>query len=200
MTTLWNNFRMFLWLTLVTGVVYPLLMTGIAQLTMSKEANGDFLLSKGKVIGALMIAQKFESEQYFWPRPSAIDYNPLPSGGSNLGPTSAILKKNVEERQEKILKAHQGKKENIPSELLFASGSGLDPHISVKTANFQIDRVAKARGLDSAEGKKEIEQLIGQATTKRRFIFFGEPYVNVLLLNKLLDEHIKPEIKTKSRG
>lgn len=184
MKKMWNNVRMFLWMTFLTGIIYPLLITAMAQLTMKQKADGDFLSSKGKIVGATLIAQKFESDKYFWARPSSVDYNPLPSGGSNLGPTSAALKKAVEERQEKIVKAHSVEKEKIPSELLFASGSGLDPHINIATAYFQIERVAKSRGIES----KEIKSLVDRMTIKRGFGFLGEACVNVLMLNKALDE------------
>src|SRR5262245_28899624 len=97
-----NNLRMFLWLTLLTGLLYPLIITGIAGLLMPRKAAGDFIVLKGKTVGSSLIGQKFESEKYFWGRPSAIDYNPLPSRGSNLGPTSAVLKKAVAERREKF--------------------------------------------------------------------------------------------------
>ena len=181
---IWNNVRLFLWLTLLTGIIYPLVITVIAQLTMKQKADGDFLTSKENIVGATLIAQKFESDKYFWARPSSIDYNPLPSGGSNLGPTSADLKKVVEERQEKILKLHPVGKDKIPPELLFSSGSGLDPHINVSTAYFQVDRIAKARGVDS----QKIKNLIDNMVTKRTWGFLGEDYVNVLLLNKALND------------
>lgn len=184
MKKIWNNARMFVWMTLLTGILYPLLVTAIAQLTMKHQAEGNFLLSEEKVVGAVLIAQKFESDRYFWARPSSIDYNPLPSGGSNLGPTSAALKKAVEERQEKISKAHLVDKDKIPVELLFSSGSGLDPHISVPTAYFQIERVAKSRKLDN----KDIRNLIDSLVIKRDLGFLGETYVNVLILNTALDE------------
>jgi K+-transporting ATPase ATPase C chain len=183
MKKIWINVRMFLWMTLLTGIIYPLLITAIAQLTMKQRADGDFLSSKGNVIGATLIAQKFESDTYFWGRPSSIDYNPLPSGGSNLGPTSAALKKAVEERQEKVFKAHHVDKDTIPAELLFASGSGLDPHITISTAYFQIDRVAKSRGVEN----KDIKNLIDRMAIKPRFGFLGETCVNVLMLNQALD-------------
>lgn len=182
-----NNIRMFLWMTFLTGILYPLLITAIAQLTMKQRADGDLLSSKEKTVGVTLIAQKFESDKYFWPRPSSIDYNPLPSGGSNLGPTSVALKKAVEERQEKILKAHHTDKDKIPAELLFSSGSGLDPHISIPAAYFQIDRVAKSRGLQNSD----VKQLVDQMVIKRRFGFLGEACVNVLLLNRALDEIIR---------
>jgi K+-transporting ATPase ATPase C chain len=184
MKKIWNNVRMFLWMTVLTGIIYPLLITAVAQLTMKQKADGDFLSSKDKIVGATLIAQKFESDKYFWARPSSVDYNPLPSGGSNLGPTSAALKKAVEERQEKIIKAHNVEKDKIPAELLFASGSGLDPHISVATAYFQIERVAKSRGL----GSKDIKGLVDNMIIKRGLGFLGEVCVNVLVLNKALDE------------
>lgn len=184
MKKMWNNIRMFLWMTFLTGIIYPLFITAIAQLTMKQKADGDFLSSKGKMVGATLIAQKFESDKYFWARPSSIDYNPLPSGGSNFGPISAALKKAVEERQEKILKIHRVDKDKIPAELLFSSGSGLDPHISASTAYFQIERVAKSRGIDS----KDIKSLVDNITIKRGWGFLGESCINVLLLNKALDE------------
>lgn len=185
---LWNNFKMFLWLTLLTGIAYPLFITGIAQLIMERQAEGSCIFVNGKIIGSKLISQKFESDKYFWPRPSAVDYNPLPSGGSNLGPTSALLKKTVEERKEKIAKAHHVEASQVPSELLFASGSGLDPHISPEIVYFQIERVIKARGLDSDSGKKALDDLIKRMTIPRALGFLGEPCVNVLLLNKALDE------------
>lgn len=181
---------MFLWLMLLTGIIYPLIITGIAQLAMRQSANGDFLEVNGKIVGSSLIAQKFQNEKYFWPRPSAIDYNPLPSGGSNLGPTSAALKKAVEERKAALLKASGGTDvSKIPSELLYASGSGLDPHISPSTAYFQIDRIMKARGITSRE---PLEKLI-QKHTKERFLgFIGEPCTNVLQLNLALDQAQHP--------
>lgn len=179
------NLRMFFWMTTLTGIIYPLFITLLAQLFMKEKADGSFISSKGKIVGSAFISQKFESEKYFWSRPSAVDYNPLPSGGSNLGPTSTALKKAVDERREKILKSHsKSKKEQIPAELLFASGSGLDPHISVSCAYFQTDRVAKARGL----AEEKIKQLINEQAIARPLGFLGEVCINVLRLNLALDE------------
>lgn len=189
MENLWNSLRMFLWLTFITGIAYPLIVTGIAHLTMGQKAEGGFVSSKDKIVGAELIAQKFESNKYFWARPSAVDYNPLPSGGSNLGPTSAALKKAVEERQDVIAKAHDLKdKIQIPSELLFASGSGLDPHISPEAAQFQIDRIIKARGWEQNQAREEISKLIVQNTEGAMFEFLEQPRINVLKLNLALDE------------
>lgn len=173
--------RLFLWMVLLTGIVYPLLITAIAFIAFKQKSEGDFISVDGKPVGSRLIAQKFESEKYFWPRPSAIDYNPLPSGGSNLGPTSAALKKAVEERKSALTKAHPGKE--IPSELLFASGSGLDPHISLEAAHYQMERVAKARGIDG----EMIEKAIAETMEGPRFGIFGTPCVNVLRLNSTLD-------------
>jgi K+-transporting ATPase ATPase C chain len=184
MKKMWKNVRMFLWMTCLTGIIYPLFITAIAQLTMKQKANGNFISSKEKVMGATLIAQKFESDKYFWARPSSIDYNPLPSGGSNLSPTSIALKQAVKERQDKILKVHHVDKDKIPSELLFASGSGLDPHINISTAYFQIERISKSRGIES----KNIKDLVDKMTTQPFLGFLGESYVNVLLLNQALDE------------
>lgn len=185
MKKLFNTARIFLWMTFLTGVAYPLLITICAQLTMKHKADGNLLTSKGKTVGALLIAQKFESDRYFWARPSAIDYTPLPSGGSNLGPTSAALKKAVEERQAKMIHAHpMVSKDKIPAELLFTSGSGVDPHITISTAYFQSERVAQARGL----ANQEIKNLIDQMSIKPSLGFLGKTYINVLMLNLALDE------------
>jgi K+-transporting ATPase ATPase C chain len=166
--------RLFLLLTLITGILYPLFITLIAQMTMQSKAEGSILVIDGKSIGSHLIAQKFESDKYFWGRPSSNNYNPLSSGGSNLSLTNKALKKAVDERKEKILKAHGTEK--APAELLFASASGLDPHISIDTAYFQIDRIAKARNLE----KEKIKKLIDERRTYS--------YVNVLEINLALDQ------------
>lgn len=172
---------MFLWMTALLGIVYPLLITGVAEFTMKEKAQGGLLVRKGEVVGASLIAQKFVKDHYFWPRPSFIDYQPLPSGGSNLGPTSAVLKKAVDERRLNIMKAHGiDDPSKIPIELLFASGSGLDPHISLECAYFQMERVGKARNLD----KNQLLKLIDEAIVNRGF----GVYVNVLHLNLSLDK------------
>ena len=188
MNTVWNNVRMFLWMTCLTGIIYPLLITAFAQITMKHKADGGFITSKETIVGATLIAQKFVSDRYFWPRPSAIDYNPLPSGASNLGPTSFALKKAVEIRKGNILETYHVEQKEIPAELLFASGSGLDPHISLATAYFQMDRVAKSRGLKSVD----IKNLIDKLAIKKSLGLFGEACINVLQLNMALDA-LSPE-------
>lgn len=199
MKEIWDALKMLVWMILLTGIIYPLIVTGIAQVAFKERASGDFIIANGKTIGAKLIAQKFESDRYFWSRPSPNDYNPLSSGGSNLGPTSEALKKAVNDRIAVIVKASAVGKDQIPSELLFASGSGLDPHISPKGAFFQIDRIVKARGLDPQIGKKTLEDLINSKTEKRSFRVLGEPAVNVLLLNKALDELPKSLNKVKGK-
>jgi K+-transporting ATPase ATPase C chain len=183
------SLRLLGWLTLLTGIIYPLVITGIGYLTLLHKAEGSLLYVNDKVVGSALIGQKFENPKYFWPRPSAHNYDALSSGGSNYGPTSKDLKKAMDERQAVLMKAHSIVNTNeIPSELLFASGSGLDPHISPKAAMFQVKRVAKARNLDTKEGYKTLINLIHTQTDKAFLGFIGEPCVNVLKLNIALDQ------------
>jgi len=170
--------KFFMLMSILTGFLYPSLITGISQLVMPKRANGSLIYIDGQVRGSVLIAQKTTANNYFWPRPSAVDFDPLkPSGGSNFGPTSAKLKKAVAER-EKILGNES------TAELVFASGSGLDPHISLQTAFIQIPRIAKARALS----EDRLKELIYSLKEGKQFGFLGSYYVNVLLLNKALDD------------
>lgn len=182
---IWNSAKLFLLMTLVTGVIYPLFITVIAQVAAREKANGSILYHEGKAVGSKLIGQKFSRNNHFWPRPSANDYNALDSGGSNLGPTSRELQKAVNERKARLAKAHAVSEKAVPRDLLFASGSGLDPHISVAAANFQLNRVLKARGLNTPSERKRVEDLIKKLT---RSDLTATPHVNVLLLNKALDE------------
>lgn len=176
--------RIKLFFILLLGLIYPFLMTGISQTLFPHQASGDFLTRGGVVIGSSWISQNFEKTEYFWPRPSAVGYNPLPSGGSNLGLTSQELKKTVEERKAKLKAAHPDEKIEPPQDLLFASGSGLDPHISPEAAQYQLHRVATARSMNL----ELVQKLIEQVTENRRFGILGEPVVNVLALNLALDK------------
>jgi K+-transporting ATPase ATPase C chain len=170
--------KIFLFMTVLTGVIYPLFITLVAQFTMSNLSNGSLVKKGDQIVGSLLIAQNTTDDRYFWPRPSAIDYDPIkPSGGSNLGPTSQKLKDTVEERKKKV-------GNEAPSELLYASGSGLDPHISLETAYFQIPRVAKARSIQESELKKTIDSI----AEGKQLGFLGSRYINVLLLNQALDD------------
>lgn len=175
--------RAILFFSILLGIVYPLSVTVISQIIMPSQSNGQLLQVNGEQRGSLLIGQNFEKDEYFWSRPSATGYNPQPSGGTNLGPTSADLKKVMLERREKIMKAHNTSQEP-PLDLLQASASGLDPHISPAAAKYQISRVAMARQLPV----EKIEELVKQYTNSAQFKLFGEPHVNVLELNIALDQ------------
>ncbi|MBN8536457.1 MAG: potassium-transporting ATPase subunit KdpC [Deltaproteobacteria bacterium] len=175
--------RFKLFMIVLLGFLYPFVMTGISQAIFQRQASGDFLTRGGQVVGSRLIAQKFEKSEYFWSRPSAVDYNPLPSGGSNLGLASADLKKIVDERKTKLKAAHPEQTVEPPHDLLFASGSGLDPHISPAAAQYQLQRVAKARNITN----EKVQSLIEQASEGRQFGILGEARVNVLVLNMALD-------------
>ncbi len=183
--------RLFMWMTLLTGVVYPLLVTVIAHVTMRHQAEGSLVFNQSKqLVGSELIGQQFKQERYFWGRPSASDYNPLNSGGSNWGPTSTRLKDAVQSRMIALSGAHHVEPIGIPHDLLFASGSGLDPDITLASAFFQVDRVAKARGLEDEAGRARLKAMIRQRIQGRNFGIYGLPHINVLLLNQALDEAI----------
>jgi K+-transporting ATPase ATPase C chain len=191
MKTISTALRIFLILTLLTGIIYPLAVTGITQLAFPFKANGSLIVSKHQILGSQLIGQSFDSTAYFFSRPSAIDYKTIPSGGSNLGMTSNKLKIQVAGRKTQFL-SFNGLSSNtiVPSEMLFASASGLDPHISPEAALLQVNRIVEARQLDSTK-KQMLLQLIEQHTEKPQFYFLGEKRVNVLLLNLSLDEVFK---------
>jgi len=188
MKTFGIAFRIFLVFTILTGVIYPLLVTGIAQVVFPHQANGSLILKDNKIIGSELIGQQFDSAVYFTSRPSAGLYNPLPSGGSNLGPTSSKLKSLVGERMSKFRTFNQLDSTTvIPSEMLFASASGLDPHISPEAALLQVNRIAKARRFNDSQ-KQQLIRDIHKQTEKPQFFCLGEERVNVLLLNLKTDE------------
>jgi K+-transporting ATPase ATPase C chain len=174
-------------MTILTGIIYPLFMTGVAQVSFPAKANGSLIKKDGKIIGSHLIGQKFDTTIYFWSRPSAIDYNPIPSGASNFGPTSKALKKQVVERRSLFATKNSMKDTTaIPKEMIFASGSGLDPHISPEAALLQLERVAKARHLDKIQ-TQQVQQLIKDKTENPQFSLLGEPRINVFELNLALD-------------
>lgn len=155
MKTLIISLKIFLFFTILTGIIYPLFITGIAQVVFPSKANGSMIVKDNKLIGSKLIGQQFDSTIYFSTRPSAISYNPMPSGGSNYGLTNVNLKKLVTERKHKFIAFNQlDSLTIIPSEMLFASGSGLDPHISQKAALLQVDRIAKVRHFDTTQKQK----------------------------------------------
>ena len=174
-------------MTVLTGIVYPLLMTGLAQLCFHDKANGSLIMKNGKIAGSELIGQKFDSSIYFWSRPSAIDYNPIPSGASNYGPTSEKLKKQVSERRAAFAAKNSiTDLTSIPKEMIFASGSGLDPHISPEAAFCQVERVATARNFNASQ-KQRVRQLITGMTEGPQCLLFGEPRINVFKLNLAVD-------------
>jgi K+-transporting ATPase ATPase C chain len=174
-------------LTVLTGFVYPLTVTGLAHVFFPHQANGSLIVREGKVIGSELIGQHFDKPGYFWSRPSATSpfpYNAAASGGSNLGPTNPELIEKVKARVAALRAADPDNASPIPVDLVTASGSGLDPHISLAAALYQAKRVAHARGLD----ENTVGALIVRHTEGRLFGILGEPRVNVLELNLALDE------------
>jgi potassium-transporting ATPase KdpC subunit len=173
-------------LTLLTGVAYPLLVTLIAQTAFSHQANGSIVERDGKPTGSELIGQPFDDPRYFWGRPSAtgpVAYNGAASTGSNLGPTNPAHLEAVKGRVEAIRAAHPDQTGRVPVDLVTTSGSGLDPHISPAAAEYQVSRVAKARGMTV----DQVRQLVADHTAGRTLGLLGEPRVNVLGLNLALD-------------
>jgi potassium-transporting ATPase KdpC subunit len=183
MKTIVTSMKIFLFFTILTGIVYPLFITGIAQVAFPIKANGSLIELNSRPIGSRLIGQQFDSAKYFTSRPSAISYNPLPSGGSNYGLTNVKLKNLVTERKIHFIAFNQlDSLTTIPSEMLFASASGLDPHISQKAALLQVNRIAKVHKFNSAQ-KQYLIQSVKKLTEPPQFLFFGEKKVNVLILN-----------------
>lgn len=189
--------RLFFVLSVITGIVYPLVVTGIAQAAFPSQANGSLITQDGKIRGSSLVGQPFEGPEYFWSRPSAtgpFPYNAGASSGSNLGPTNPALVGGIDgegkpvngalrDRVEALRQADPSNTAKVPTELVTASGSGLDPHISVAAAEFQVARVAANRNLSP----EKVRELVNAATSTRQFGILGEPVVNVLQLNLVLD-------------
>ena len=171
--------------TVLTGVLYPLAITGIAQVAFPHQANGSLIERNGQVVGSALLAQPFTGANYFWPRPSAGHYATVPSGASNLGPTSAQLQSNVVHNAKAFRDGNKLPADApVPADMVFTSGSGLDPHISPEAARLQIARVAAERKL-SADA---VQALVEKFIEPPQWGVFGEPRVNVLLLNLALDQ------------
>ncbi len=180
-------FRVALLLTILTGLLYPGVVTGLCQLLFPRQANGSLVSVGGRVVGSSLIGQNFTKPEYFQPRPSAAGndgYDPTASGGSNYGPTNQKLIDRVKASVDKFRKENPDYTGPIPADLVTASASGLDPHISPASAEAQAPRVARAWGTTV----DQVRQLISQYTEGRQLGFLGEPRVNVLRLNLALDE------------
>ncbi len=174
---------MLLIFTVIAGVIYPLVVTGIAQVAFPYQANGSLIAIDGKTYGSELIGQQFAAPKYFWGRLSAAGYNAAASSGSNYGPMNPALIEAVQARIDALRAADPGNPLPVPVDLVTASASGLDPHISIAAALYQIHRVASARRLDEVV----VESLVEKYTEGRQFGILGEPRVNVLLLNLALD-------------
>jgi len=178
-------------LTVIAGVAYPLLVTGIAQAAFPGQANGSLIVRDGKPVGSRLVGQPFDDPKYFWGRLSAtadangkpLAYNGAASTGSNLGPTNPALVDEVKGRIEALRAADPGNDAPVPVDLVTSSGSGLDPDISPAAADYQVRRVARARGF----GESQVRALVDAQTTARQLLILGEPRVNVLELNLALD-------------
>jgi K+-transporting ATPase ATPase C chain len=189
MKTIIIALKIFLFFTVLTGIIYPLIVTGIAQLVFPGKANGSFIVKDNVAIGSKLIGQPFDSITYFSSRPSAISYNPLPSGGTNFGLTNAKLKHSVDSLTKHFIAYNQldSNTTTVPSEMVFASASGLDPHISPEAAMLQVNRIAKARNFNEAQ-KQELIQCVKTVTEEPQFLILGPERVNVLLLNIEIDK------------
>jgi K+-transporting ATPase ATPase C chain len=178
---------LFVLLTIITGILYPLAVSGVATVLFPSTASGSLIVKDGKPIGSRLIGQPFDDAKYFWGRPSATGpygYNAGASSGSNLGPINPVLESAVKDRVANLKAADPSQQASPPVDLVTASGSGLDPHISPAAAFYQVGRVAQARNLPA----ERVKELVEQHIEPRTFGLLGEPRVNVLVLNLALDE------------
>jgi K+-transporting ATPase ATPase C chain len=184
------SLRMLVVMSALTGVIYPLLVTGVAKVAFPRAANGSLIVADGKTLGSDLVGQPFDDPKYFWSRPSATSpqpYNGMSSSGSNQGPRNPALADAVKDRIKALRDADPGNTAAVPVDLITASGSGLDPHISVAAAQYQLARIAKVRGLAA----EQVQRLVAENTEGRTLGVLGEPRVNVLTLNIALDHASK---------
>ncbi len=187
LTMIRNAVMTLLVFTMLTGLIYPMVVTGLAQVIFPDQANGSIITKDGKIVGSALLGRQFEDPKYFWGRLSATTpypYNGRSSSGSNLGPNNPDLMKAMQARIQALREADPGNMAKIPVDLVTASGSGLDPHISPAAATYQVQRVAKVRGIEAAK----VSALVAANTEDRQFGILGETRVNVLRLNLELDE------------
>ncbi|MEW5980296.1 MAG: potassium-transporting ATPase subunit KdpC [Acidobacteriota bacterium] len=186
MKSLSQSIRVLGLFTLLTGIVYPLLVTGFGRLLFPWRAGGSLILSGHHVIGSELIGQQFQSDRYFWGRPSASNYEAVPSSASNLGPTSVDLLKITNTRR-RGLQGHAQADSSVPPELIFASGSGLDPHLGLEAVSFQIPRIARARGFGPVQ-VRQLQTLVLRSVEPRQWGMLGVSRINILRLNVALDQ------------
>jgi potassium-transporting ATPase KdpC subunit len=186
-----QSLSIFFVMTILTGVIYPLIVTLIGQVAFPTQSNGSLIVKNGKVVGSELLGQKFSDSTYFHSRPSSINYNPIPSGASNLGLSSALLNEQVKTRKLEFKKNNLlSDSVPIPPDMLFASGSGVDPHISIEAAKLQINRIIKSRNLNMDKSKL-LNNLVDSLSEYPQFGILGNQVVNVLSLNLKLDEESK---------
>lgn len=184
---------LFILLSLVTGLAYPLIMTGVGQLLFPSQANGSLIEQKNAVIGSRLIGQSFKEPQYFWGRPSATaeyPYNAMASGGANIAPSNPILVSSAQGYADRLIKADPQHNPHVPIDLVTHSSSGLDPHISIAGAFYQVPRIAKARGLSN----EQVKAMINEYKQMPLFGMIGEPVINVLQLNLALDTFTQTKV------
>jgi potassium-transporting ATPase KdpC subunit len=182
------SIRMIFFLTLITGIIYPVLVTGVSGIFFHDQAGGSLVKKNGVILGSKLIGQQFDSVTYFHSRPSAVYYQPYPSGASNLSWSDKRLKETVALRKETFLKENfLNDSTVIPTEMLFASASGIDPHISPRAALLQVERITRSRNFTEAQ-KQKLFSSINKLTEKPQYSLFGEERINVFLLNLELDK------------
>jgi potassium-transporting ATPase KdpC subunit len=197
-TYVFPSLRLLFVLTILTGILYPIFMTLIARFLFPYQTQGSLIENNGKIIGSELIGQQFVSDKYFWSRPSAIDYNTLPSSGSNFGPTSRAMTDSMNARKIRFIKQNLlSPNTNVPQEMFFASACGLDPDISPGAVLLQVTRIVHARVLDST-GVLQINNLVQQFTESPQWNILGQERVNVLKLNLALDRELSPIINNNN--
>jgi K+-transporting ATPase ATPase C chain len=186
MKQIWNTCLLLLTLSFVTGILYPVCITAVAHIFFQKQATGSLLRIHGNVVGSQLLGQNFTNNKYFWPRPSAVRYNPLPSGASNLSPVNLALRDSVDHRRNVFANANHIDPKEVAPDMIFSSGSGLDPHISPLAARQQVERVCASRNYGNVERNK-VYTLVNELLEGPQWGIFGEYRISIVALNKGLD-------------